>query len=369
MIILGIETSFDETAVAIVEDGKKVLAEVTATSADMHIKTGGVIPEKAAREQVNSIIPVINECLKIASITRNDIDNIAVTYGPGLIGSLLVGVETAKTLSMVWDKPLIPVNHLQAHLYACFLDNSPEFPLVGLVVSGGHTDFVYMESPGKIKHIGGTRDDAAGEAFDKTARLLGLPYPGGPAISAAAESFLRKQESTVEQQALLTQTDPGSRSGMTLFPRPMIHSKNLDMSFSGLKTSVLNYVKSHPELVSGSRSRIGEQRPSSACRDDMGRIAAEIQEAIVDTIVAKVAFAMEKYKPKSFLLAGGVSANTRLRNKLQVLYSNYEKGEFYVPQVQYTTDNAVMIAAAAFYNPKIVSWKNVNANPNLGIEE
>jgi len=325
MKILGIETSCDETAAAIVEDGKKVLSSALASSAELHVKTGGIVPEVAARKQIESIIPVIKEAL--LPIGEENIDAIAVTYGPGLIGSLLVGVETAKTLSLVWGKPIVPVNHLVAHVYANFLEHRPEFSAVALVVSGGHTDFVLMDSYKKIKYLGGTRDDAAGEAFDKTARLIGLAYPGGPSISIAAEKY--------------------SSGNLNLFPRPMLDSDSLDTSFSGLKTAVLNYTKNNGGY-------------------DVGRVAAEIQEAIVDTLVAKSIKAVEEYNPKSFLLAGGVSANERLREKIADTLKS--KTKVFIPEPKYSTDNAVMIAASAFYNYKPVSWQEVTANPALSIE-
>lgn len=330
MNILGIETSCDETAAAIVEDGKKVLSSVVASSQELHKKTGGIVPERAAREQIKSMVPVLKEA--ISGLNKDDIDAIAATYGPGLIGSLLVGVETAKTLSLVWNKPIIPVNHLVAHIYSNWVEvgNPPVFPALALVVSGGHTDLVYLKEHGDIEYVGGTRDDAAGEAFDKTARLLGLPYPGGPSIAAEAESFESKK--------------------LDLFPRPMINNDNFDMSFSGLKTSVYNYLKENPE-------------PNKA------EIAAEIQEAIVDTLVGKSQKAIEKYKPRSFLLAGGVSANARLREKFIDLFSreNYD-AKLFIPNPKYSTDNAVMIATAAFHNNHPVSWADITANPSLTIE-
>ena len=224
--ILGIETSCDETAAAVIENGTKILSNVVASSVDMHAETGGIIPENAARQQIKSIIPVISSALKKANVNKKDIDAIAVTYGPGLIGSLLVGIETAKTLSLLWKKPIIPVNHLVAHIYGNWLTEKgiPKFPALALVVSGGHTDLVLMKKHGEMKWIGGTRDDAAGEAFDKSARLLGLPYPGGPAISAEADKYLANN----------------SKAGLKFFPRPMISENNFDWSFSGLKTAVLN---------------------------------------------------------------------------------------------------------------------------------
>jgi len=327
MKILGIETSCDETAAAVLED-KTVLSNIVASSQNLHIKTGGIIPENAAREQIKSVIPVITEALEKANKMPEDLDAIAVTYGPGLIGSLLVGVETAKTLSYLWNKPLIPVNHLIAHLYVNWIKEEPEFPIVGLVVSGGHTDLVIMQSHEEIKWIGGTRDDAAGEAFDKTARLLNLPYPGGPSISKAAERNLNEK--------------------LTLFPRPMIHEDNLDFSFSGLKTAVLNYTRNN--------------------NINVNRLAAEIQESIVDVIVNKSLKAIKAHKPKSFLLSGGVAANSRLREKLTYALKN-EGVKFYIPEPKLCTDNAVSTAIAAFYHNTQVPWQEVTANPNLTIED
>lgn len=347
--IIGIETSCDETASAIVEDGKKVLSSIVLSSADTFSWSGGVIPEIAARRQIESVIPVISASLREAfNASKNnklsdifdyaikEIDAIAVTVGPGLIGSLLIGVETAKTLSLVWQKPIIPVNHLVAHIYANWLSDSktPQFPLIALVVSGGHTDFVLMKNHDNIKYLGGTRDDAAGEAFDKTARLLGLPYPGGPAISTLANKFINSKSSA---------------EVLNLFPRPMANTKRLNVSFSGLKTAAKNY--------------FNNQKPNFS----VNRLAAEIQEAIVDSLVIKSVIAVETYKPKSFLLAGGVSANKRLREKISAALE--KKTKVFIPNPKYTTDNAAMIAGAAFYNPKPIPWQDIIANPSLSIDE
>jgi N6-L-threonylcarbamoyladenine synthase len=333
MRILGIETSCDETAAAIVEshsdaDGVFAVYSAIATSLQEHVKIGGIIPEVAARKQIEYILPVIEKVVRSGRAPKN-VDAIAVTVGPGLIGSLLVGVETAKTLSFVWNKPIVPVNHLVAHIYANWVnqENLPHFPAVAMVVSGGHTDLVIMKDHNKIKRIGGTRDDAAGEAFDKTARLLGLPYPGGPSISAASEKFLDEK--------------------LNLFPRPMIDSDNLDMSFSGLKTSVKNYLNDNSNLI-------------------VDRLAAEVQEAIVDTLVAKAQKAVEIHKPKSFILAGGVSANIRLREKIKATLNKVT--EVFIPEPKYTTDNAVMVASAAYYNYKPAPWQKITANPSMLIE-
>ncbi len=357
MKILGIETSCDETSVAIVEDGVELISNIVASSADLHAKTGGVIPEQAARQQIKSMLPVLQEAL--GKYTKDDIDAIAVTVGPGLIGSLLVGVETAKTLAYLWDKPIIPVNHLVAHIYANWINksNPPKYPTLALVVSGGHTDLVLLTNPRsevKITAIGSTRDDAAGEAFDKTARLLHLPYPGGPAISRLAKEFKRKY----------------GKTKLTLFPRPMLNDDNFDFSFSGLKTAVINEIKN-----------------KKITKDYQELIAAEIEAAIVDVLVEKTAKAIEKYQPSSFLLAGGVAANTALRERFEekiyeitrdVLQTKTEKPsalgsgivrrtQFHVPEVILCTDNAAPIAAAAHYRYIPKYWKSITAFPELTI--
>lgn len=333
MRILGIESSCDETGAAVVEDGVKIISNALASSQEIHKASGGIIPEQAAREQVKSIIPVVREAIKRGD---GNFDAIAVTYGPGLIGSLLVGVETAKTLSLVWKKPLIPVNHLVAHLYANWLgDERPQFPAIGLVVSGGHTDLVEMKNHSQIKWIGGTRDDAAGEAFDKCARLLGLPYPGGPAISKTAEKYLSSHSGA-----------KGDR--ISLFPRPMINENNFDFSFSGLKTAVLN--ETRKEI------------------SDKNKLAAEIEEAIVDVLVKKSLDAIKKYHPKSFLLAGGVSANKRLKDKFrQALEKEDVNVAFFAPETKFSTDNAAMIASAAFFHQDTIDPMELAADPQIEI--
>ena len=355
MKILGIETSCDETAAAVVENGTKILSNVVSSSASSHAKTGGIIPEIAARQQSRYMVAVINESLKKSKSPTSSIDALAVTVGPGLIGSLLVGVETARTLAYIWKKPIVPVNHLLAHIYANWLETSnkspvtinklPKFPSLALVVSGGHTDLVLMKRHGRLKWIGGTRDEAAGEAFDKSARLLELGYPGGPAISAEAEKYLSK--------------NPNAK--LNLFPRPFLEnflsrgrpSSGWDFSFSGLKTAVLREVKSNPTSLKLRRTEL----------------AAQVQEAIVDVLVDKTIRAVKKYKPKSILLAGGVAANIRLREKFQDKINNliYEKVSFHVPPVNLCTDNATYIASCAFFNFSLVPWKAISANPQLTI--
>lgn len=338
MRILAIETSCDETAVAVVEfldDGiVKVLGEAIASSMKIHVETGGIVPEVAAREQLESMIPTIEESFRISDIGHQDIHAIVVTQGPGLLGSLVVGVETAKTLALSWNKPIIPVNHVMAHLYGNWINNQspetshqkPEFPAVGLIVSGGHAEIILMTSHDEYKWLGGTRDDAAGECFDKCARVLGLAYPGGPSIAIAAEQW---NGGTVER----------------LLPRPMLHSKNLDMSFSGLKTAVLNYTRTNPDY-------------------DVSELAFELQEAIVEVLVKKLDTAIKLYNPSSLLIAGGVAANTRLRDALDILSKNHSI-PLHIPELRYCTDNAAMIGAFAALAGKSVELVSVRPNPSM----
>ena len=336
MTILGIETSCDETSAGVVRDQNgnlKLLSNVVSSSSPLHAKTGGIIPEVAAREQIRLIIPVIKKALEESSLDfpKPSIDVIAVTVGPGLIGSLLVGVETAKTLSLLWKKPLIPVNHLLGHIYANFIDQeaSIEFPAIGLIVSGGHTDLILIKGHGNIKWIGGTRDDAAGEAFDKIGRMLGLPYPSGPVIEKLAKE--------------------GNPKRFNL-PKPMIDSSDFDFSFSGLKTAVLREIKTIKKL----NNQI------------INDICASMQASIVDVLTSKTINAAQKYSAKSILLGGGVTANQTLSDKLK-LYAIRHKlnAEIFVPQKSLCTDNGAMIAAYGYFNPKMVSFDKVNADPSL----
>lgn len=371
MKILAIETSCDETAAAIVENGQKILSSVVASSLALHQKTGGIIPEVAAREQIKCIIPVIEEAISnkqyaicntkdvstiadpLSLIASPPIDAIAVTYGPGLVGSLLVGIETAKALAYVWSKPIIPINHLVGHLYANWIDNNiehrtknigkPEFPALALVVSGGHTDLVLMKNHNDIKWLGGTRDDAAGECFDKCARLLGLGYPGGPAISAAAEQFIINHSPFAIR-----------------LPRPMLNEDNLDFSFSGLKTAVLR------ETENLKLKTLDKSVKSSV----LSALAFELQEAICDVLVAKTLRAAEKYQVKSLLLAGGVSANSRLREKFQSsVFSLQSSVKLYIPPINLCTDNAAHIAACAYFHRQTIPWSKIAPDPGLTITD
>ncbi len=317
MNILGIESTCDETGVAVVENGTKVLSSALATSVFEQAKYGGIVPEIAAREQLKVIIPTLNTVLK--SVPLEEIDAIAVSYGPGLIGSLLIGVESAKSLASVWKKPLIPVNHLSAHIYANWIDVevSPKFPLIGLVISGGHTDLVYMKRHGDFKLIGSTLDDAAGEAFDKVARFLGLPYPGGPQIEKFAKMFKVKKSTVV-------------------FPRSMLGSKDLNFSFSGIKTSVVQYV---------------EKNVVELTNDAIYDISYQFEQAVVDSIAVKVKKAISEYGANSLVVGGGVSANATLRERLIALGGN-SLVKVYFPKKEFSVDNGAMIASAAFFAGK-----------------
>lgn len=340
MIILGIETSCDETSVAIIEgtnDKISLKANIVASSLAIHAQTGGVIPENAAREQIKFILPVLQETLKKAHVSLDDIDALGLTYGPGLIGSLLVGVETAKTIAYVLNKPIIPVNHMVGHIYANFinkfstlnsqLSTSIEFPAIALVISGGHTDLLLMEGHGKLTLLGGTRDDAAGEAFDKIGRLLNLPYPAGPIIEQLAKKGDPKR---------------------FRFPRPLIGSPDYDFSFSGLKTAVLNEVKKIETL--------DEQTVADISRGTI--------DAIIDVVTRKTIKAAQQYNAKSVLISGGVSANQTLVNHFSTLTSQLSL-QFFAPPRSLSTDNAAMVATAAYFNYSPVDWHAITANPEL----
>ncbi len=336
MIILAIETSCDETSAAIVsknplENYAKILSNVVSSSLILHAKTGGIIPDIAAREQLKLTIPVIKKAMKDSKVSIKDIDAIAITYGPGLIGSLLIGVETAKTLAYLWNKPIIPVNHLLGHIYANFIQTNNHnpttinFPALALLVSGGHTDLVLLESHKKIKWIGGTLDDAAGEAFDKIGRLLDLPYPGGPAIEQAEKNGIKNR---------------------FIFPRPMIGSKNFDFSFSGLKAAVSRDVL-----------RLGKLD-----KQQVADISLAVQKSIIEVLVRKTLKAAKKYNVKSILLGGGVASNQKLRDELKL---KIDKIEIFAPQKSLCTDNAAMIGAYAAFHPEEISWNQITANPQL----
>lgn len=342
MNILAIETSCDETSVAILRDGTRVLTNQISSQIDLHAKTGGIVPEVAAREQLKAMQPVLDEALSDAGMSLADIDEIAVTRGPGLIGSLLVGVNAAKTLAYILGKPLLGINHLEGHIYSDWLEREEsdiQFPVLVLVVSGGHNELLLLRGHGAYSLIGKTRDDAAGEAFDKTARLIGLPYPGGMHIQRVAESGDPKR--FIFPRAWLQQTHMGEK------PKQIT---NFDFSFSGMKTSVWQKVE---EIVVDDHNR-----PD---------FAASIQEAIVDVLVAKTVAAAQETGALQIHIAGGVSANERLRTAMQ------EKSPVPVlwpRELAFCTDNAAMIGCAGYFLGKdkgLSLWQEVETDPNLAI--
>ena len=323
--ILGIETSCDETAAAIVERGAWVLSSVVSSQVDLHARYGGVVPEIASRAHVDLIVPVVAQAFVEAGLSDlpvegggPDVEAVAATYGPGLVGALLVGVSAAKALALAWDVPFIAVNHLEAHLYATLLDEPDlELPLVVLLVSGGHTLVVLMEGHGQYRVLGSTIDDAAGEAFDKVARYLGLGYPGGPAIDRLAAH--------------------GDAAAIR-FPRPMLGDGTYDFSFSGLKTAVVNHVRNQPEV-------------------ETADVAASFQEAVVDVLVTKTVAAGREVGAKGLCLGGGVAANSRLRERfLEACAAEGLRG--FVPSRAMCTDNAAMVASAAWYR-----WQSDGPSP------
>ncbi|NLA37723.1 MAG: tRNA (adenosine(37)-N6)-threonylcarbamoyltransferase complex transferase subunit TsaD [Actinobacteria bacterium] len=324
--ILGIETSCDETAAALVCGGRTVLSSVVSSQIDLHARFGGVVPEIASRAHLELIIPILAESVVSAGISDDEVAAVGATYGPGLIGSLLVGVSAAKALALAWDVPFVGVNHLEAHLYAALLEDPDlEFPLVVLLVSGGHTMLVRMDGPGRYELLGQTIDDAAGEAFDKVARYLGLGYPGGPVIDRLA-----------------MQGDPTAIK----FPRSMLN-EGYDFSFSGLKTSVINHVRKHPDVSA----------------ED---VAASFQQAVVDVLVTKARRAAHDVGAKGLALGGGVAANSQLREAVLDVCVRDGIGGF-LPSREMCTDNAAMIAAAAWYKLTMdgPSPLDTGAFPNL----
>ncbi len=350
MIILGIESSCDDTSVALLDcssAGCIVLSEKTASQIEIHKKYGGVVPEIAGRLHAEKIIPLVEEILK----DQPKPEAIAVTAGPGLITGLIVGTQAARTLSYAWNIPLIAVNHLEGHIYSVELsaDQKIQYPAITLIVSGGHTEITQINNPGEYKILGHTKDDAAGECFDKVAKLINLPYPGGPQISKLAET---------------------GKTDAINFPRPMMKENNFDFSFSGLKTSALYWLQKNKlsvykiipyELPTG----VYGQKQNELTREDF---CASFEQAIIDVLVYKTIKAVKEINPKTLILAGGVSANKKLRETLaQIISTEYPETNFLYPELKYCMDNAAMIAVAGSYQSKknnFTNWKDIKADPN-----
>ena len=340
MLVLGVESSCDETAAAVIENGRIIRSNIIASQIKTHAPFGGVVPELASREHLDSITTVVNSALTAAGVTLDLIDGIAVTKGPGLVGSLLVGISFAKSLAFSFDKPIVGVNHIEGHVYSVAFEHPPvDYPALALVVSGGHTTLFFIPAEGEYAALGRTRDDAAGEAYDKVAKLLGLGYPGGPVIDRLA----KKGDAAAAE---------------LVFTVPRMDSPNLDFSFSGLKTAVLRYVKEKriEPVAQG-------QEPSQEIYD----LAASFQDKVIQSLLARLKKAVERHRPRSIILAGGVAANSALRGELSARDFG---APVYYPGLRLTTDNAAMIAAAGA--PKLSRGEHhgfeFSAEPSLKLE-
>ncbi|ADC49908.1 putative DNA-binding/iron metalloprotein/AP endonuclease [Alkalihalophilus pseudofirmus OF4] len=331
-LILAIETSCDETSAAVIKDGKEILSNIVSSQIESHKRFGGVVPEIASRHHVEQITLIIEEAMSEAEVTFKDLSAIAVTEGPGLVGALLIGVNAAKAMAFAHNLPLIGVHHIAGHIYANQLIHKLEFPLLTLVVSGGHTELVYMESDGSFEIIGETRDDAVGEAYDKVARTIGLPYPGGPHIDKLAHEGEPSYD----------------------LPRAWLEPESFDFSFSGLKSAVINTLHNQ------------KQRGEEINTQDL---AASFQASVIDVLITKTKKAQEKYNVKQVLLAGGVAANKGLRAELKRTF-DHTKVELIIPPLNLCTDNAAMIGAAASikYKQGKFSAYDLNGNPGLDLE-
>lgn len=331
-LVMGIETSCDETAVSIVKNGREIVSNIVASQIESHKRFGGVVPEIASRHHVEQITIVLEEALKEANVSYDEIDAIAVTEGPGLVGALLIGVNAAKAVAFAQGIPLVAVHHIAGHIYANRLVSEMEFPLLALVVSGGHTELVYMKEHGHFEVIGETRDDAAGEAYDKVARTLHLPYPGGPHIDRLAHDG----EATID------------------LPRAWLEEGSYDFSFSGLKSAVINTVHN------------AEQREEAIKPENL---AASFQASVIDVLVTKTLRAVKQYEVKQVVLAGGVAANKGLRSALKAAFQEIQEVELVIPPLNLCTDNAAMIAAAGsiMFEKGQRAGLALNANPGLDI--
>jgi len=332
MRILGIDTSCDDTSAAVVENGRRILSNIVSSQTAIHKKYGGIVPELASRRHVEMIWPVVDEALEEAGIRLDNLESISVCHGPGLIGSLLVGSSFAKALCYSKDIPLVAVNHLEGHVFSVFLEKtSPPFPFLALIVSGGHTSLYRIEGFGRYRELGRTRDDAAGEAYDKVSKLLGLGYPGGPVIDNLAQEG---NPETIE------------------FPRAYL-PESLDFSFSGLKTAVLNYVR---KLIGDGKE---ERLKVPGLLQD---ISASFQRAVVDVLVRKTEWAIKREHIKRVVLSGGVAANSELRKSMSTM--GQERGvEIFIPSLALCTDNAAMIAAAGYHHIMSHNTAGLDLNP------
>jgi N6-L-threonylcarbamoyladenine synthase len=366
MLILGIDTSCDDTSASVVENGTKIISNIISSQSEIHKKYGGIVPELASRRHIEMIWPVVNEALKIAGVRLEDLSGVAVCHGPGLIGSLLVGCSFAKAVCYSKQLPLLAVNHLEGHIFSSFLEGSkPSFPFIALIVSGGHTCLYRVDGFGKYKELGRTRDDAAGEAYDKVSKLLGLGYPGGPVIEKLAQD--------------------GNPKAID-FPRAYL-PESLDFSFSGLKTAVLNFSKSKvrsqksnslittgnpalPPLVKGGKGGFYKEGNREGINYELqtlnskliNDIAASFQASIVDVLVRKTEWAIKKERIKRVTLTGGVASNSELRKKMKKMGKEKEV-EIFIPSISLCTDNAAMIAAAGYHYLKTKNIAGLDLNP------
>jgi len=388
MNILSIETSCDETAVALVKAERGnffVVDEYVSSQFRVHSPFGGVVPDLAAREHLRNLPILLKKIILKNKIRSKDINLIAVTRGPGLIPALLIGTNAAKALAYAWEKPLVGMNHIAGHIYANFLQGSTfsfpdylsgnssrsnlRFPILALIVSGGHTELIFMKKHLDFKIIGQTLDDAAGEAFDKAAKILKLGYPGGPAIATEAAKFsifnlaYRQagfQFSNKSQSTKPKNTKYDIRNTRYQLPRPMINSDNFNFSFSGLKTALLYTIRDNPKILKS--------------KNLTQEICAEFQQAVIDVLISKTIRAAKKLKPKTILLGGGVSANKELRKQLsRAIQANIQNTKYYIPDTKYSLDNAAMIAVAGYFRYKLAknkksfgeNWKKLEADANL----
>ena len=325
--ILGIESSCDETSCSIVKNGNKEINTVILSQIDIHTLYGGVVPEIASRNHVKDVVFVIDKCLKESKLTMNDISAIAVTHGPGLVGSLLVGLEAAKTLAYIYDKPLVPVHHIRSHIYANNIENPLKFPLMALIISGGHTELLYMKDHFDYQVVGKTLDDAVGECYDKVGRVINVPYPGGPVIDKLAH-----------------QGKPNYN-----LPIPL-NDESFNFSFSGLKSAVINLVHNI------------NQKGETLNKEDL---ACSFQNVVVNSLTTKTIKAMKKYNAKKLILAGGVAANQGIREEFTRL-SKKENFKFSYPSMKYCTDNATMVASAGYFLYKKGKTSNLEINADSG---